>query len=150
MAASGIIIRKVIPSDAKGVIESFNEGLQHGFNSYTGSNALRGKKDIAKYRKRYSAKNKDEFTFTAADKCTGKIAGVCNFHGGKRDSRIRHRGEVGWGVHPDYARKGIGTILLRAVLKEARKRGYKKVQAEAAVMNAATVRLDKRRGFRIE
>jgi ribosomal protein S18 acetylase RimI-like enzyme len=53
-------------------------------------------------------------------------------------------------VHPDYARKGIGTILLRAVLKEARKRGYKKVQAEAAVMNAATVRLDKRRGFRIE
>ena len=37
------------------------------------------------------------FEFVAIDKATKKVVGSCSFYGGK--GRMRHRGELGWGVH---------------------------------------------------
>lgn len=130
--------------------ELFNEGISDNFNKYVGTRVPMDKKSIRELRRRYSLRKKNEFVFIAVDTKARRVVGNCNFHAKDIHSRLRHRGEIGWFVKKEYARRGIGTMLLRTVLKEARKRGYKKVQAEAAVMNAATVRLDKRRGFRIE
>ena len=40
--------------------------------------------------------------------------------------------------------------MLRAVLKEAKMRGFKRVEAEIAIENVASVRLAKRCGFHLE
>ena len=150
MAASGITIRKAVPGDAKVLTDLFNEGLRRGFYKYNGTNLPMGRKKLNELRKRFSRRNKNnEFVFVAVDRNTGRIVGNCNFYA-KEHGRERHRGEAGWGVHPDYARKGIGALLLNAVLKEAKRRGYRKVQAEAAVINTASVRLAKGCGFKIE
>ena len=53
-------------------------------------------------------------------------------------------------VHPDYTGKGIATALLKGVIQEARKRGIKRIEAEAALENKASVNLAKRCGFKIE
>jgi len=53
-------------------------------------------------------------------------------------------------VHHDYVGRGIATKLLGAVLKEAKNRGYKRVEAEIAVENVASIRLATRYGFQLE
>ena len=46
--------------------------------------------------------------------------------------------------------QGIGTKLLKAVLLQAKKRGFKKAQAEAAVANIASFKIAKKCGFKVE
>jgi RimJ/RimL family protein N-acetyltransferase len=134
--------------DAKGVVIFWNDALKSGHLKYTGNNRRRGKADIKKFDERYSKRKRGSFSFLAINK-EGRIIGASSFDSG-RHGRTRHRGEVGWSVHQDYLRKGIGTKLLKAMLKEAKKRGFKKVEAEAAVENTASVRLAKKLGFKIE
>ncbi len=61
--------------------------------------------------------------------------------------RTRHKGDVGWMVHQDYIGVGIATMLLRAVLNEAKKKGFER--AEAETVNTASIRFAKRTGFKI-
>ena len=65
-------------------------------------------------------------------------------------SRLRHRGELGWGVHPDYQGKGIATKMLTEALKFAKKKGFKRAEAEMAIENKASWKLALRCGFKIE
>lgn len=67
-----------------------------------------------------------------------------------KHGRSGHRGEAVWGVYPDYAKHGVGTKLLNAILAEARKKGFKRVEAEFAVANRASVRLATKCGFLVE
>jgi Acetyltransferases, including N-acetylases of ribosomal proteins len=143
------IIRKARKGDAKGVVESRNEGIERGFYIYTGTNEPLNIKDIRRYDKGYARKKKNQFVFLAIDKDTKKVAGVCSFNASEH-GRTRHVGILGWGVHPDYPRRGIATKLLKAVLKEAKKRGFKKVEAEVAVGNIASIKLAKKCGFALE
>lgn len=144
-----IIIRKAKVGDEKGIAENFKRGLESGFYYYTGSNKPFDRKKIAKMRKSFAKPERSEFSVVAVDKKTGKIVGSAMFSG-KKEGRLSHRVEFGWGVHPDYAGKGIGTKMVKFLLKEARKRGFKRVQAEAAVKNVSSIKLAKKCGFRIE
>lgn len=144
-----ILIRKAKKGDAKGIAESFNEGIRRGLSAHTGTNAPIGPAEVRDHNKTLAKNKKNEFSFVAIDEKTGKIVGSAVF-AAKDRGRIRHRGEIGWGVHPEYRRKSIATRLLRAVLKEAKRRGFKRAGAEAAVENIASVRLAKRCGFKIE
>ncbi len=144
-----ILIRKAKKGDGKDFVEYWNEGIRRKFFVYNGGNTIRPKKDILKYNRRYSSHSKNEFSFFAIDRTTGKIVGCCSFHGDER-GRARHRVELGWTVHPDYARRGIATSLVNAVIKEAKKRGIKRLEAEAAIDNIPSVKLAKKFGFKIE
>jgi len=143
-----VSIRMARKGDAKGVVAFWNEALNSGHLKYTGNNRRRGKADIKKFDESYSKRNRGSFSFLALSG-EGKIIGVSSFDSG-RYGRTRHLGGMGWSVHQSYTRKGIGTMLLRAVLEEAKRRGFKRAEAEAAVENIASVRLAKRLGFRIE
>jgi RimJ/RimL family protein N-acetyltransferase len=139
-------IRIARKGDAKGVVACWNDALNKGHLKYTGTNTRRGKADIKRFEDSYTKTN--SFTFVAiTDK--GEIVGVsslsCNTRG-----RTRHRGGLGWTVHPAYSRRGIGTKLVRAVLREAKRRKFKKVEAEVATENAASVQLAKKLRFKIE
>lgn len=144
-----IIIRKAKKGDGKGWVKMWNEGIKRKFFLYNGGNSLKGKKDILKADKRYSTQNKNNFTFLAIEKETGIIVGACNAFGNEK-GRARHRAECGWMVHPDYSGNGIATELLKEVIKEAEKNGLKRLEAEAASINEASIRLAKRLRFKIE
>lgn len=143
-----ITIRKAKKGDAKGFVNFWNEGFRRGHFKYTGA-MLRGKEDIKKFEGVYSKNKNNQFTFFAIDSKTGKIVGVCSFVA-KEKGRTRHMGESAFATHPDYSRKGIGTKLLRTVLNEAKKRGFKRIEIEAALDNIASIRLARKFGFEIE
>ena len=144
-----IIIRKAKKGDGKGWVKMWNEGIKRNFFIYNGTNRLRNKRDILKADKKYKRYSKNEITFVAIEKDSKKIVGFSNARG-KDDGRTRHRLELGWALHPDYSRKGIATRLVNAIIEEARKRGIKRLEAEAAVENVASVKLAKKAGFKIE
>ncbi|HLJ60158.1 MAG TPA: GNAT family N-acetyltransferase [bacterium] len=147
MTTASISIRFARKGDAEGFVVSWNESFRKGHLGYTGTR-LRSRKDIERFRKRYSERKRNEIVFVAvAEK--NRIIGNCGFFARER-GRTRHRGELGWMVHHDYVGRGIATKLLGAVLKEAKNRGYKRVEAEIAVENVASIRLATRYGFQLE
>jgi len=142
----GVSIRVATKADAKAFVQSWNASFRKGHLRYTGTQK-RTRDDIKKFEKRYAEKRRDQFTFVAV--ADDKIVGNCSFTGDAH-GRTRHRGEVGWYVHHEYVGKGIATKLLAAVLREARRRGVKRVEAEIAVENTASIRLAKRFRFTLE
>lgn len=144
-----IIIRKAKKGDGKGIIDCFNQGFKKGFNNYTGRNQPDGPKQIREMNKLLLSKKKNDFSFVAVDEMNNKIIGSSMFWA-REKGRFRHRGNSFWAVHPDYARKGIATKLVKKLIDEARKRKYKKIQAEVAVENVGSVKLAKKLGFKIE
>jgi RimJ/RimL family protein N-acetyltransferase len=141
-----IIIRKARPKDAKGLLDSFNEGIRRKFNIYTGRNTIQDNASLVKARKSFAKKTKHEFTLIAFDSSSHTIVGSIMFWA-KEKGRLRHRGELGWGVHPDYTRRGIATLLLNAMIVELRKKKYIKVQAEIAIENKPSIALAQKCGF---
>ena len=135
--------------DGKGIVNVFNEGLKRGFNKYTGSNKLGSSKSAKTYDDLFSKHNTNEFVFVAVDRETNNIVGVCVFMA-KKSGRIKHRGELGWGVHPDYINQGIGTKLLKKVISESKKRKFKRIEAEIAVKNKASMKIAKKCHLKIE
>jgi ribosomal protein S18 acetylase RimI-like enzyme len=51
------------------------------------------------------------------------------------------------GVHPDYRMKGVGRLLMRALIARARARGAAQVQLEVISGNEPAIRLFQRTGF---
>ena len=144
-----IIIRRFKKGDGSGVIRCFNKGIIKGINEYTGSNTLSKSADARALDKQYSAGMRNNFGFIALDQNSRKIVGVC-FFSARLESRTRHRGEVSCGVDPDYLMQGIGTKLLKKTIDKASKTGFKRVEAEVAEGNTASIKLAERCGFKRE
>ena len=67
----------------------------------------------------------------------------------RKTGRIRHRVSLGWGVHPDYQRQGVGTDLVKSALNFSKKKRYKIAIAEVALENVGSIKLSKRLGFKV-
>ncbi len=143
-----IVIRRAKLGDEKGIIEMQREGLKRRNWIYTGANQT-GKSRLNKIRKAFKSKNKDSYSFVAIDKSKNKLVGSVVFSF-KKKGRIRHRVAFGWGVHPDYQGRGIGTMLLKKALEFAKKKGFKRAEAEMAIKNKGSWELAKKCGFKIE
>lgn len=144
-----IIIRKAKPGDEIGVSEMIKYGLKTKNFSYIGTNKPWNKERIKSARKEYASKNPNGYAFVAIDKLNNKLVGACHF-GFKKNCRIGHVVELGWFVHPDYQKRGIGFNLLKTALKYAHKKGFKRAEAEIVVKNKASLKIAKRCGFKIE
>lgn len=144
-----IIIRKAKPGDEKGITNMIKIGFENKNWIYTGNNVSPDKNKIKKMRKDFANKNAERFSFIAIDTKNKKIVGsmTSSF---KKIGRLRHRIDMGWGVHPDYQGKGIGTRLLKESLKYAKKKGFKRAEAEMAIENKGSWRLALKCGFKIE
>lgn len=143
-----IIIRKAKKGDEIGIARMIRIALRRKAWPYIAMTKYTQKK-FEKLKRILYSKNENLIFFVAEDMCSKRIIGDANYSF-QKGSRIRHRVDVGWRVHPDYMNKGIGTRLLNAVLEDAKKKGYKKAEAEAAVENKASLRLSMKCGFRIE
>lgn len=144
-----ITIREARKGDAKRIAEFYNIGQDRGFFKYIAGNRKWTAKDIRVRDKAYAEKKKGRIVLIAIDNGSGDVVGMSSFVAAE-EGRTRHRGVMGWFVHPDHLESSIGTKVVRAVLNEARKRGFKRAWAEVAVENVASVKLAKKCGFEIE
>jgi len=143
-----ILIRKAKLEDAKGIVELQAIGLKKNNWIYTGSNKPYSKEKINNLKKDLKSKSPESYSFVAVEKNNKKIIGSAMFSF-RKTGRVRHRVSFGWGVHPDYQGKGIGTQLLKFALNFAKKKGYKIATAEAALENVGSIKLGKKLGFKI-
>ena len=140
-----VSIRLAQKGDAKAFVDSWNDSFRKGHLRYTATQR-RTREDVRRLDAR-SSENKKNLMFVAVG--DGAIIGTCGLTADAR-GRTRHRGELGWYVHYDHVGKGIGARLLAAALREARRRGFKRVEAEIAIENTASIRLARRFRFRLE
>ncbi|MFH1065209.1 MAG: GNAT family protein [Nanoarchaeota archaeon] len=143
-----IVIRKARNGDEIGIARMIRTALRRKAWPYTAMIKYPRKK-FEQLKKMLASKNENRVLFVAEDTASKTIAGDSNYSF-QKGSRIRHRVDVGWRVHPDYMNKGIGTRLLNAVLEDAKKNGYKRAEAEVAVENKASLKLAKKCGLKIE
>ncbi len=141
-----IKIRRAKPSDAKCIVEMMSSGLKRGMWKYTGTDKIR-KDRVEKTKANYLSGLVRGFI--ALDTQKDIVVGSCTYHFKKR-GRLRHKIEVGWGMHPDYEGQGIATKLLTAALADAKKRKFIKAEAEIAVPNKGSLRLAQKCGFLVE
>lgn len=144
---SNILIRKAKFGDAQKLAEMIKFGLKTKNFDYIGANKPWDKKKIDKVNNSY--KTKESLSILAFDKSTKEVVGNCSCMF-KKTGRLRHRGECGWTVHPNYQGQGIATKLLNELIKEAKKIKLKRLDAEIAIKNKASVKLAKKCGFKIE
>ena len=144
-----ILIRKARPSDAEGITQLWNHNVKEGAHNYTGDNTLHSTKYLKQLKKQSISKNKHQCSYVAIDIQSHQLIGVCGFHG-RTKGRTRHRVEMAWSVRKEYQREGIATRMVSELIKEAKKRGFKRVEAEAAIQNEGSVRLAKKLGLKIE
>jgi RimJ/RimL family protein N-acetyltransferase len=137
-----IEIRKATPKDANAVASFFRKSLS--YFPYVG----RKEYPESKKEKFISAIKKKEAIFCLAF-TENKVIGVCSFFHKKR-GRIRIRGDVGITISPQWQNRGVGTKMLQALIKEARKKGLRKLEAEVVCKNKPSVVLFKKVGFRVE
>lgn len=78
-----------------------------------------------------------------------RVVGWCDVFP-EDNPRQSHRGGLGMGLLPDYRGKGIGSMLLKAVLDHAKKSGLEKVQLHVYTSNTPAVALYKKFGFEQE
>ena len=145
MEIEKIMIRKAKVGDEKGMAAFVREAHKRKNWKYTGNNEP-PTKDNKEMRKILKSKSPNTYVFVAID--NSKIIGSLVFSF-KKKGRVKHKISFGWGLHPDYQGKGIGTRLLKTSLEFAKKKGFKIALAEAAIENIASVNLAKKCGFRI-
>lgn len=145
---SEIKVRKAKLGDEYGMVDLFKEGLKRKNFIYTGTNKV-AKDRLKQVRKKLTDKHPDYINFLAIDKSKNEIVGSLGF-GFRKTGRLRHLVDLGWMVHPDYQGKGIATKMLTQSLKFAKKKGFKRAEAEMAIENKASWKLALKCGFKIE
>ena len=90
----------------------------------------------------------DEFLVAVMDGRVVGFAGICRLEG--KTGEMRHVGEVGIAVHPDFQRSGIGTKLLKTCVNLAGRRDFKRLEADTLAHNMAMRRILEKTGFRLE
>jgi len=67
-----------------------------------------------------------------------------------QSKQMKHVGDVGITIHPDYWNRGFGTRLLKAGIEKAKKEGLLRLEAETIAKNNAMIRIAEKVGFKIE
>ena len=142
-----IKIRKAKLGDEIGISQMVKAGLKRNTWKYTGTNKYT-KKKLENLRNSLSAKSTSRH-FVAIDSKTNQIVGSSSYEF-RRVGRLRHRVELGWGVHPDFAGQGLGTKLLNFALEDAKKKGFRRAEAEMAIKNIGSWKMALKCGFKIE
>ena len=145
-----IIFRLAKLFDAEGMAAIFRKGLREKKCLYTGTNKYTAKK-FSKLRSYLSSKDKNSGnrSFVAQDPVSKEILAFCSYTF-RSDGRTKHEVQLGWSVGIEHFGKGIGTKIVKFALDDARKRGYRRAEAQAAVANVASWKLAMKLGFVIE
>ena len=89
--------------------------------------------------------NRELHVSTQVAICDDKILGQANVFRLPNDPRIAN---LGFHIHPDYRRKGIGTGLATTVMDKAKESGIKIIVVQTKSTNKAAIGLVKKLGFK--
>jgi RimJ/RimL family protein N-acetyltransferase len=64
--------------------------------------------------------------------------------------RMSHNGYLGYAVHPDYHRQGIGSALMKAIIPKSKEKAFERLELECVPKNKGSVRLAEKFGFVLE
>lgn len=141
-----IRILKAKPSDAQEMVDLWAIGAKSGNWCWICSTKIPGDADVASLQQELAKTEPSQVRFIARDSETNMLIGTM-VGSWRPESRMRHVVSCGWGVHPDFQGRGIGTALLDELLAYVQKQGFKRVEAEIAVENIASLRLAEKQGF---
>ncbi len=143
-----IIFRKAKAGDEDDVAKMFKLGLKRGLFKYTGTSKYTKEKYL-KLKKTLKNPPPNHVMIVAYDKAEQRVVGMADFKHSTK-GRLKHRADMGWSVHPNYHKQGIGTALLKELVKAAKKKGLKRLEAEIAVKNIGSLKIAEKNGFKIE
>ncbi len=91
------------------------------------------------------AENKFMISAFAQD---GRIVGGIGCMGVERSRFLTHNARIGMGIRTAYQNRGLGTLLLRTVMFEAPKLGFKRLELTVRAFNEPGIKLYEKLGFR--
>ena len=145
------IIRNLRKGDFKGVVNtyfSYYEELKE--NPGIGLSLYRKRPTIAQERKWFASlleniRKKNAIVIVA--QMDGKVVGMCDVLSFRPGSSMDHKGLLGIAIHKDYRSHGIGSAMLKEVLRQSRRR-FETIVLSAFSNNRGAVALYKRFGFK--
>lgn len=75
-----------------------------------------------------------------------KVIGWCDIFP-QENPRLKHRGQLGMGLLPEYRGKGIGSSLVSKTIQKAKEFGLEKVELNVYSNNLNAIALYKKHGF---
>lgn len=139
------LLRNGIASDGKAVFDNFN--LTHDQTdfllSYSDENSFNSEQEGQFLEKKTKSENEIELIAIV----DGKVAGTAGIEAVGTIYKVRHRAEFGISIDKEYWGLGIGSALLNACIKCARKAGYIQLELDAVAANARAISLYKKLGF---
>lgn len=144
-----ISIRKAIPGDGKAIMECITKSCKYNCdicnNKYSCNENFFLVANPELIDKKLSSKNNTTLIALYNDKVIGlSLYSINNF------SKMQHRAECGWFVLERYSNNGVATRLVNMLIKYAKKSNLKRLDAEIAVNNKASLRVAEKNGFKIE
>ncbi len=91
----------------------------------------------------------DERDFNLSAFIDGKLVGNSGIFGIDTKLKVRHRAQLGIAVIKDYWGMGIGDLLMKHCMEQAKKNGYEQVELSVVTTNTTAVSLYKKYGFEI-
>jgi L-amino acid N-acyltransferase YncA len=139
-APRGVLIRAMEPADAGQVLAIYQAGLDTGQASF---------ETTAPAWEHFDAARLPAHRHVAADAGTGQILGWTAAVG--VSDRCVYAGVIEHSVytHPAHRRRGIGAVLLTALIASAEEAGVWTIQSGVFPENTASLRLHEQAGFRV-
>lgn len=78
----------------------------------------------------------------------GEYAGNCSFQGRSESRRKAHRAGIGIALFQKYTGQGLGKLMLKKLLEEAKKKGYEQAELTVVDGNTRAYRLYEGVGFK--
>ena len=77
----------------------------------------------------------------------GQYAGNCYFAGKTVTRRTAHRAGLGIAIFQQFSGRGLGTVMLEKLLKEAKRAGFEQMELDVVSGNERAIGLYKKLGF---
>lgn len=142
-------IRLMKAEDVRQCFDYFNKGVKDGAYIYNGNNEGIPKATYERLERELKANDDIGMVrLVCEDLDTKQILGDAFFS--VSFGRKRHVCDFSWFVNPDFHGHGIASKLARELLKIAKEKGYKKIEASIAEKNIASIRVAEKVGMKLE
>lgn len=139
----GVVIEKASAQDAEAILEYMKQIGGETDNLTFGAEGLPTSVAEEAFRIAQLENSHDDVMFVAKD--SGRIVGDASLN--RLPRRMQHRGDLGIAVVRDYWNSGIGSRLLRAVIRFAGENAFEVVELQVRSDNAAAIHLYEKFGF---
>lgn len=135
------MIRRVKPSDAKAIVEIYNDYILNTTISFE-------KEPLTVEQMRRRIEEISAHCPYIVWEEDGKIAGYCYAHPWKERAAYHNTLETTIYLSPQYFHKGIGTKLMNCLIEDCRKMGFRVLIACITANNEISIEMHRRLGFK--